>query len=142
MKCERIVSISVEAKDLKTNDHIFMIPTNRLNAKKIKSLYWNKDYNVREIAAKLGVSVWSLYTFMNKNSIDRRSPTEVNHISNKDKPRFKINEAIDVEEQKLKIAGIMLYWAEGTLMGCTVDFANSNPKMVQIFLKFLRIFVA
>jgi len=32
----------------------------------------------------------------------------------------------------------MLYWAEGTLKGNTVDFVNSNPLMVKIFLNFLR----
>lgn len=32
----------------------------------------------------------------------------------------------------------MLYWAEGTFNGNTVDFTNSNAEMIKIFLKFLR----
>jgi len=32
----------------------------------------------------------------------------------------------------------MLYWAEGTLKGTTVDFVNSDPQMVKVFLRFLR----
>ena len=41
-------------------------------------------------------------------------------------------------QHRLKIAGIMLYWAEGTQDGCTVDLANSNPWIIKVFLKFLR----
>ena len=32
----------------------------------------------------------------------------------------------------------MLYWAEGTKKGDTVDFANSDPKMIKLFMRFLR----
>ena len=42
------------------------------------------------------------------------------------------------EDEKLKIAGIMLYWAEGAQTGTVVDFTNSKPEVIQIFLKFLR----
>ena len=112
--------------------------TDKLDFNKIKSLYWDKELDVMEIANKLGVSFWSLYNFMNKNNIVRRSPSEVNYVVNKIKPQFKIKENLSISEEKLKIAGVMLYWAEGTLKGSTVDFANCNPRMIKIFLKFLR----
>lgn len=53
---------------------------------------------------------------------------------------FKIKEVLSEEEKLLKVAGIMLYWAEGSNSknAQTVDFANSNPKMIVIFTKFLR----
>jgi len=39
----------------------------------------------------------------------------------------------------LFIAGITLYWAEGSkTTDGTVDFANSDPKMVKLFLRYLR----
>ena len=110
----------------------------KLSADIVKSLYWEKEHNIREIAQELGVSFWALYNFMNKNNINRRMPSECNYIVNKDKPRFENKLNICVEDEKIKIAGIMLYWAEGTLIGNTVDFANSNPEMVKTFLKFLR----
>lgn len=109
-----------------------------LNPDRIKNLYWDKEYNVEEIAKKLNISVWSLYNFMCRNNISRRSRSEVNYVVNKDKPQFKIISDLSIKEEKLKIAGIMLYWAEGTLKEGIVDFANSNPEMVKIFLKFLR----
>jgi hypothetical protein len=75
---------------------------------------------------------------MDKNDIPRRSYSEANYLVNKDKPRFQIKDVLSSEDASLKIAGIMLYWAEGTLKGSTVDFANSDPRMVRVFLKFLR----
>ncbi len=112
--------------------------TDKLDFNRIKSLYWDKEFNIEEVANKLGVSFWSLYNFMTKNNIVRRSPSEVNYVVNKIKPQFKTKENLSVSQERLKVAGIMLYWAEGTLRGNTVDFANSNPQMIKIFLKFLR----
>ncbi len=91
-----------------------------------------------EIAKKLGVSIWQLYGFMCKNNIPRRSPTQVNYVNNRGKPQFKVKTDLTIFEEKIKISGIMLYWAEGTFRGTTVDFANSNPEMIKVFLMFLR----
>lgn len=110
----------------------------KLNINRVKSLYLGSQLNVGQTAKKLDVSFWSLYDFMKKNNIPRRLPSEANYLVNKDKPQFIIREHLDEEKQKLKIAGIMLYWAEGTLSGQTVDFVNSNPDMVRLFLNFLR----
>lgn len=110
----------------------------KLNCDIVKTLYWDKNYNIQEISKEIGVSFWSLYSFMNKNNIPRRTITEVNYLVNSYKPKFEIKKNLDIYEEKLKIAGIMLYWAEGTLRGNTVDFANSNPQMIAVFLRFLR----
>ena len=109
-----------------------------LNSKTVKQLYWKKNYNVNEISKKLDISVWSLYDFMNRNNISRRSYSEASYVANRGKPQFKIKNELSIQEQKLKVAGIMLYWAEGTSGGSTVDFANSSPQMVKVFLRFLR----
>lgn len=58
--------------------------------------------------------------------------------ANRNKPQYKIKRSLTNREKQLKIAGIMLYWAEGTFNGNTVDFTNSNAEMIKIFLKFLR----
>ncbi|MCX5698750.1 MAG: hypothetical protein NTX01_03530 [Candidatus Omnitrophica bacterium] len=115
-----------------------MQKTDKINIDKIRDLYWNRQYNINQVAKRLGVSFWSLYGFMDKNNIQRRLPAEANYVVSRDKPQFKIKENLNFTEEKLKIAGIMLYWAEGTLKGQTVDFVNSNPDMIRIFLKFLR----
>jgi len=114
------------------------IMSKKLETSKIRDLYWNHGLNAREIAKKLDISVWSLYNLMEKNSIPRRSQSEVSYLLHKDKPRFEIKADLDVIEEQLKVAGIMLYWAEGARKGSTVDFANSDPDMIRIFVKFLR----
>jgi hypothetical protein len=38
----------------------------------------------------------------------------------------------------LKIAGLMLYAGEGAKTGRTVDLANSDPVIIETFVKFLR----
>lgn len=109
-----------------------------ISKEKVRTLYWDQGQTAKEIAKKVGMSAWSLYDFMGKNNIPRRSYSEANYIVNKDKPQFKIKEELTIAEHRLKVAGVMLYWAEGTQKGGTVDFANSNTQMIKIFLKFLR----
>jgi len=104
----------------------------------IETLYRDKKYTIEEVAEKLNISFWSLYNLMKKYDINRRDRSEAGYNYNKIKPQFEIKLNLSIAEEKLKIAGVMLYWAEGTLKGSTVDFANSNPEMVKIFLRFLR----
>lgn len=104
----------------------------------IKKLYWEEKYSIPQIAKKLGKSSMSIYERMKKNNIPRRTGTEANYIVYKNKPQFKIKGNLIPEEEKLRIAGIMLYWAEGAKGNHTIDFSNSDPEMIIIFLKFLR----
>ncbi|MEI8350614.1 MAG: hypothetical protein WCI77_10750 [Candidatus Omnitrophota bacterium] len=115
-----------------------MISTIKLNPDEIRSLYWAKKYTVAEIANKLDISFWQLYNFMHKYNISCRKHSEANYVANKTKPKFNLKTHLSIADEKLKIAGIMLYWAEGTFVGNTVDFTNSNPEMVKIYIKFLR----
>lgn len=110
----------------------------KLDLTSIRELYWDKENTVEEIARKLDIPFWSLYNFMNNNKIPRRLPSQANYLVNRWKPQFEVKDNLNIIEEKLKIAGIMLYWAEGTLKGNTVDFSNSNPEIIKIFLKFLR----
>jgi len=109
-----------------------------LDARKIRNLYWNRNITAKEIAEALDISIWSLYGFMDRNNIARRSYSEASYAANKNKPQFQIKEHLSIAEEKLKIAGIMLYWAEGAQTGGTVDFSNCNPQMIKVFLDFLR----
>jgi hypothetical protein len=109
-----------------------------LSKNRIRRLYWGAGLNVNEISNKLGVSFWQLYNLMDKFNIPRRNQSLVNYVVNKDMPQFEIKKHLSLFEDKLKIAGIMLYWAEGTLRGNSVYFANSNSEMVKVFLRFLR----
>jgi hypothetical protein len=42
------------------------------------------------------------------------------------------------EGDPLHLAGCMLYWAEGAKSRNTINFSNSDPRMVELFARFLR----
>jgi hypothetical protein len=80
---------------------------------------------------------------MRRNNIKRRTFLEANKINFNRKPlTYLIKKNLTEKEENLKLAGVFIYWAEGAKLNgknsCTVDFANSNPEMIRIFVKFLR----
>ncbi len=109
-----------------------------LSPDQLRQWYWEEQRSVPTIAKTLGVSRHAVYDLMRKHQIARRSLTESNYIVSKRKPQFSVKLALSVDDEKLKVAGIMLYWAEGAHTGSGVDFANSNPEMIALFLRFLR----
>ena len=109
-----------------------------MKEKEVRDLYEN-GFAAREVAGKLGVSIDRVYKLMRKKHIPRRSPVEANRIAySKKEASFRLVFIENKEQESLKLAGVMLYWAEGTKLGATVDFANSDERMISIFLKFLR----
>lgn len=110
-----------------------------LTREKVKNLYFSKGYTINEMANFFGVAHWVIYKMMVKENILRRSSSESRHLTlSRSGNGYVIRKDLTSEEEKLRLAGIMLYWAEGSRGDSTVDFANSDPKMVQLFLKFLR----
>ncbi|MEK7664993.1 MAG: hypothetical protein AAB361_02535 [Patescibacteria group bacterium] len=116
-----------------------------LNTKEVQYLYYKEGLSAEEIAKIFNRSSGGVYRFMRKNGLIRRLPSETNDIKyNKQKLSFTIKNNLSFTDKKLKIAGIMLYWAEGyknlskSVRGGTIDLANSDPKMIGVFLKFLR----
>lgn len=111
---------------------------------KIKNLYYNKGYSAREIAERFKVSIDCVYYFMRHHNLPRRSFFESNRIRFERKElSYRLKNRLTNKEKRLKVAGIMLYWAEGaksnpSKRSWTVDFANSNPEMIKLFLSFLR----
>jgi len=110
----------------------------RLNPETVRKMYESQNLTIKEISNKLGISFWQVYSFMNKCQINRRNRVLAGFNANRTKPQFEIKRSLTKTDKNLKTAGIMLYWAEGTFLGNTVDFANSNPEMIKIFLRFLR----
>ncbi|MFA5791511.1 MAG: hypothetical protein WC884_00545 [Candidatus Paceibacterota bacterium] len=107
----------------------------------VDKLYNIEKLTMREIAQKLAVDIDVVVYCMRKNKIKRRSRKEANKISfwNK-KLSFQEKNKLSVTEKNLKLAGLILYWGEGykTTKSSGIDFANSDPNMIVIFLKFLR----
>ena len=106
----------------------------------IKREYLIKGNSVPKLSKRFGLSEDFIYDLMVKHNIPRRNFTEANYYLHKDRA-FKIKENLSGHDERLKIAGVMLYWAEGSkasLKASTVDFANSDPEMIKLFLTFLR----
>jgi hypothetical protein len=108
----------------------------------IEKLYRKEKLSTIKIAKKLKTTTWTVLGFMTRNNIPRRTFQEANQICFENKPlSFLIKKRLSVGDEKLKMAGVFLYWAEGAKAygrNCGVDFANSNPKMIKIFVRFLR----
>ncbi len=122
-----------------------MSPKPAISAEKLKlfkSLYLDKKLCVREVAEQLNVSVESVDNFITRHKIPRRSYAEAQQAKYEHKPPSFNKQKINTANLKELLAiGTMLYWAEGYKgdeSNHTVDFANSDPKMISLFFKFFR----
>ena len=109
---------------------------------KICSLYIDDRRSMAMIAKELNISINKVQYWLEKNSISRRNRSKAGYLANEqrfNKFPCKIKRKLSQKEKELLLAGIMLYWAEGWKKNSTcVSFSNSDPKMIQLFLKFLR----
>ena len=116
-----------------------------LSKKLIEKLYRKEKLSASEIAKKLKTTPWTVLGYMARNNIPRRTFKEANRVCFEKKPlTFSIKKNLSAKERELKLAGVLIYWAEGAKfkgmdgIPCTVDLANSDPRMVSLFLRFLR----
>ena len=96
---------------------------------------------MKRVAEALGVSIDALVYFMRKYDLKRRTTSENEKIKfSKKSATFKIKANLSEKERKLKNVAISLYWGEGykSEKAHGVDFANSDPDMIKVFLNFLR----
>lgn len=107
----------------------------------VKKLYYKDKISAVEIAERFSVGVDAVYYFMRYNKLPRRNLSEQNAVRfNRKKPSFVVKKVLSQKEKELRAIGVALYWAEGfqTDYADIVDFANSKPEMILIFLAFLR----
>ncbi|KKS95885.1 MAG: hypothetical protein UV73_C0013G0030 [Candidatus Gottesmanbacteria bacterium GW2011_GWA2_43_14] len=106
----------------------------------VKKLYFEEGLSAKIVGERLGASVWQVIKFMKKNNLARRKAAETISLAFwKIAPTFEARGDLTEVERELKIAGLMLYWGEGTkYRDQIVDLANSDPVMIKIFLQMLR----
>lgn len=104
----------------------------------IQRLYRDEQLNFHEVAARMGVGPWRVYRLMRQNGIPRRRGSEQNYVTYKNKPQFSPRQTLTVDDERLRVAGTMLYLAEGAKRQGVVDFTNSDPRLIMVFLTFLR----
>jgi hypothetical protein len=107
---------------------------------KLKKLYIEDKLCMREIAEHFGVSIDAVTYAMRKHSIPRRSMKEMIALRFERKPMSFVRRRETAETNKLEIIGTTLYWGEGSKnpTNCSVDFANSDPGMIKLFMVYLR----
>src|ERR1700733_6822949 len=110
----------------------------------VKNLYLTKKLCVREVADTLDVSSDAVIAFLRRHHFPMRTRREASQVMFEHKsPSFTKQKLNTTNLKELAIIGAMLYWGEGykgneRLPANTVDFANSDNKMILLFLKFLR----
>lgn len=114
------------------------IPLHQKN--KIIELYL-QGMGMKQIGEELGYSLNAVYYFMRKHRIARRDLVSSAKIRFDQKPlSFTIPSTLSPEQERLKLLGVTLYWAEGykTNKSAGIDFANCDTAMQIVFLRFLR----
>ena len=95
---------------------------------------------VRAVAEKVHSSLDAVTYVLRKLDIPRRSFWTRGRITLPQNSSFTIRKSASAMTKELNAIGAMLYWAEGhkTSSAPGIDFANSDPRMLVLFMKFLR----
>ncbi len=106
--------------------------------KEVQELYL-QELSGSEISAKLQVHIRQVYRILDKLGVSRRTSSAQNKIRFLRSPKsYQFKEKLSAKERDLMIAGAMLYYGEGAKTGGSVDLANSDTRILKVFLKFLR----
>ena len=104
--------------------------------------YTDRNLSVAQIAHDFNITISKVRYCLNKFEIPKRSISEAItnlNITKFGKIPFNLKKNLSVEEEELRVAGTMLYWAEGAKIGSNnIKFVNSDPDMIKLFLRFLR----
>ena len=95
----------------------------------------------RAIGEEIGLSTSAIMKILRKNDISMRNHIEAAYAcSNPKGDPFEILSALTPEEDHLKAMALGLYATHGNLKNRhSVKFTNSNPAIIKIFTKFLRV---
>ncbi|MDO8512755.1 MAG: helix-turn-helix domain-containing protein [bacterium] len=118
----------------------YVIPTSEKVT--IENLYYKEKLSANEIATRINVSITTVYRFMRRHKIQRRTHKELSKLAFNKKPASYVlapNQRT-MQLKKLKTAGTIMYWCEGTTSekATNVDFTNSKPEMIKLFTMYLR----
>lgn len=105
----------------------------------LTKLYTRDGQSMQEIATRLGCSLHKVSYWMEKHGIERRSISEaVYKRCNPNGDPFSFRLPKNLSDAQLFGMGIGLYWGEGTKANrCSVRLGNTDPELLNIFIKFL-----
>ncbi len=92
-----------------------------------------------EVANELDVTQATIFYWLKKFDIPRRSWRDSSYIKqNPQGDPFSIPKRFSFKEKELLIAGLLLYWAEGSKGKGAIRITNLDHRMLKVFLNFLR----
>ena len=106
---------------------------------KLRDLY-ESGLSMREVGQNLNKSTRAIVSAMKRNHINRRHASETRSYQFVKSPlSYHVKAKLSTKNKQLKTAGLMLYLGEGAKSpNGQVNFTNSDPETVVLFLKFLR----
>lgn len=111
-----------------------------VNKKKLRYLYNDKKLSMMEIAERLGVTHATIYYWLKKYKIKRRSWRDSSYIKqNPNGDPFATKKRLNEKEKGLLICGLMLYCGEGNRSNRhSTQLANLDHRILKVFIGFLR----
>jgi len=134
-------------------EHMFVKPTEHAAARRLR----REGHSVKRIAAALGVSVSSVSRWTRDIVL---SQEQLNALREADPVRSRSRVGVESQRRAARAArraaqqhgrelarqptalhqqGCMLFWAEGRKKRNTLQFTNSDPDMMALFIRFLRV---
>lgn len=105
----------------------------------LEQMYLRDKRSMQEIADALGCSSNKVNYWMNKHGIARRNWSDATYVkSNPNGDPFYIKAADTAIERELLTLGVALYIGEGSKKNHDVRLANSDSRIIRVFLRFLR----
>lgn len=106
----------------------------------LERLYLEKKLSVAEIAQRLQTTYPTAVYWTKKHRIPIRSQSERTYVKrNPGGDPFHPKQPLTMQEQKLLLIGLALYWGEGSRKSRhAVQLANLDHRMLQLFVRFLR----
>lgn len=108
------------------------------NINNLRKFYYRDKLSMQEIAEKYKKSLNCIKYYMDKYGLERRDRSLATYVKLNKKDPFSIKSNLSIEKEKLKLAALMLYWAEGRKGTGRIDISNSDPNVILVFLRFLR----
>jgi predicted DNA-binding protein YlxM (UPF0122 family) len=111
-----------------------------MNKRLLKTLYYNKNLSMMDIAHSLNTTHARVYYWFKRHNIKRRSWSESAYVKqNPNGDPFQIKDKLTAKEKELLLASLMLYWAEGNRTNKhSIQLANLDHRILKIFVEFLR----
>ena len=111
-----------------------------IKEKLLQKLYCDQKLSMVEVADKISTTARTIEYWLRKYNIPRRSRSESAYVKqNPNGDPFKIKRNLTQKEKGLLITGLILYLGEGgKKFKHSIQLGNLDPRVIQIFVKFLR----